>query len=366
MRKSLDQGFKNFSFGNVWIGTPSMSNEDFYAKDENGLTFADKVASMSPTGNRVLTNTDVKVELEVPERTQSYDQWLKTQRDEFFMSLADPSLKLGIEEGFTKATAETAAAFNKYKISTMRRHIKQVFEDLFDQILDSLGYDYHKANVELNFGPEETAEYVIADVLAAQAQDIILPNEARHLLRKYRKWDIEDKIEGGDETNAEKAKALATTKTGAVGEPTAEKPKGISQQLSAETKETRAQARELAAESDEHSVLGKYQPQMINNVPLKSGLVAYDKKMTKFYLDPEVPVKYYAILTAGAQYEYSLLENGVGIEKASWAAKNFERLVAVQEKMDYQLYQQECAIVLAKVKARNSPGPEDVYQEWGN
>ena len=78
-----------------------MSNEDFEAVDANGKTLSDKVANMSPTGNRIITNTNVKIALEVPERTQSYDAFIKDQRDEFFMSLADPSLKLGLEQGFT-------------------------------------------------------------------------------------------------------------------------------------------------------------------------------------------------------------------------------------------------------------------------
>jgi len=175
-----------------------MSNEDFKAPQENGKTLAENMANMSSTGNRIVTNTDVKVELEVPERTQSYDQFIKQMRDEFFMALADPSLKLGLEEGFTKATSVTASDIYKFKIATMRRIIKEHFEDLFEQILDKMGYDGRLANIQLNFGPEETAAYEVKEIWDAVKNKVITPNEARKLLSKYKKWDINGNIEGGD------------------------------------------------------------------------------------------------------------------------------------------------------------------------
>ena len=205
MRASLNEGFRKFSFSNVWIGVPNMSNEDFEAKDKGGKTLGERVRDMSSTGNRVITNSDIKVELEVPERTQSYDMFIKQMNDEFFMSLADPSLKLGLEQGFTKATAESATDEHQFKISTMRRTIKQQFEDLFKQILAKLGFDPIAANVQMNFGPEESATYEIKEIWDAVKNKVILPNEARELLKKYRKWDINGDIEGGNKPLEQKS-----------------------------------------------------------------------------------------------------------------------------------------------------------------
>ena len=185
MRSSLDEGFRKFSFGNVWIGMPDLSNEDFAAQG-----IVEKVAAMKSTGNRIVTNSKIDVQLEVPERTQSYDSFIKEMKNEFFMGLADPSLKLGLEEGFTKATSVTASEVYQFKISTMRRTIKQHFEDLFKQILNKLGFEGEKAHIEMNFGPEETATYNIADIFAATDRKILSLDGARLLLTKYHKWDI--------------------------------------------------------------------------------------------------------------------------------------------------------------------------------
>ena len=167
-RTSLDEGFRKFSFPNVWVGLEELSNEDFEAQG-----IATKAANMKPTGNRIVTNSKVSIAMEVPERTQSYDAFIKAMDNEFFMGLADPSLKLGLEQGFTKATSVTAAEVYQFKISSERRGIKQQFEDLFKQILDKEGFDGEQAHIEMNFGPEETAQYNIADIFAATDREIL-------------------------------------------------------------------------------------------------------------------------------------------------------------------------------------------------
>jgi len=192
-RGSLNEGFRKFSFGNeLWV-FEGMSNEDFESSD-----IGNKIANMKSTGNRIATNTRGDIKLAVPQRTQSYDVFIKQMRDEFFMALADPSLKLGLEEGFTKATSITASEVYKYKIATMRKSMKEKFEDVFKKILDDLGYDGALAAVKMNFGPEETPIYAVKDIFDAVKTGIILKNEARKLLATYHKWDIQGNVEGGD------------------------------------------------------------------------------------------------------------------------------------------------------------------------
>ena len=348
MRKSLDQGFQNFSFGNVWIGVPNMSNEDFEAQDDDGKTISDKVANMAPTGNRVITNTDVKVELEVPERTQSYDEFIKNSRDEFFMALADPSLKMGLEEGFTKATAVTGSEIYKYKVSSMRRSMKEIFEDLFAEILEKLGYDSHEADVQMNFGPEETAEYALEDIFKAVQEGIILKNEARQLLRKYHKWDIDDDIEGGDMTNEEAA--LEQAKNMSKLNPDANKP----------AKNTDKNYKPSARSNKQGKEAAMYQP-VVTVTDLHEGVGAYNSDMSKLYLDKFLPEKYYAIVMAEKEYEYSLMEAGVGYDKAHGAAVNYSRSVAHELGLNYSEFSQDMTIILAQVKARNSTGPQNLY-----
>ena len=194
MRSSLDEGFRKFSFGNVWIGVPDISNEDF---DSSGLP--DKVANMKSTGNRVITNSDVKVALEVPQRTQSYDEFIKQMRNEFFMAVGDPQLKMGLEEGFTKATAESTLEMYKPRVAKMRLAIKQQFEDLFKQILDQMGFDGAEAGVKMNFGPQDTPTYEIKDLFMAIDKRVATPNEVRKILVEYHKWNLTGKIEDQDD-----------------------------------------------------------------------------------------------------------------------------------------------------------------------
>lgn len=184
-RRSLHEGFRKFSFGNIYIGLPGMSNEDFTSQN-----IAGQISKLSSVGNRIVTNTDVKVQTEVPQRTETYDKFIQTMQDEFYMSLGDPSLKLGLEKGFTKSTALVASDFYKNKIANYRKCIAQQFEDLFKQILNKLGYDGVKAGIKFNFGPEETPKYSAKDVFTALQMKAIGRKEARHLLRTYLKWDI--------------------------------------------------------------------------------------------------------------------------------------------------------------------------------
>jgi len=213
MRRSLHEGFRKFSFGNVWIGVPNLSNEDFEAQ---GL--APKVANMKSTGNRIITNSDVKVQLEVPQRTESYDKFIEAMNNEFFMALADPSLKLGLEKGFTKSTAVVASEFYKNKIANLRKCIKETFEDLFKQILEKMGYDGVKAEVRMHFGPEETPKYEPKDIFNAVQLKIIDIPEARRLLSKYLKWDLEAK-ELPEETVDTTVNIMGTKQTGLIGKP---------------------------------------------------------------------------------------------------------------------------------------------------
>ncbi|MGB9856097.1 MAG: hypothetical protein ACPLKS_06105 [Caldisericum exile] len=213
MRKSLHEGFRKFSFGNeLWV-FEGMSNEDF-----DSQKIAEQIAKMKSTGNRIATNTKGRIELAIPERTQTYDMFIEAMNNEFFMALADPSLKLGLEKGFTKSTAVVAGEFYKNKIAQLRKCIKQTFEDLFKVILDKMGYDGKKAEVVMNFGPEEVPKYEPKDIFNAVQLKIIDVPEARKLLNKYLKWDLEAK-ELPEETVDTSVNIMGTKQTGLIGKP---------------------------------------------------------------------------------------------------------------------------------------------------
>jgi hypothetical protein len=325
-RSSLNEGFRKFSFGNeLWV-FEGMSNEDFEASK-----IGENIAKMSSTGNRIATNAKGDIKLAVPERTQSYDEFIKQMRDEFFMALADPSLKLGLEQGFTKATSVTASEVYKYKISTMRRTIKEHFEDLFKQILDKLGYDGKEANIEMNFGPDETPEYKIMDLLAAVKLNIVMKNEARHILSTYHKWDITGDIEGGDKPV--EAKAINMT-----GIPTA----------------------------SNRVVSGKE-----SNMPeiviteLPDGLAGYNKDFSKVYIDSLVPKEMIPFIVYHETYEYLQRTLGKNYEEAHKLATEEEKKIVIKSGINWDGYNKTYLSLLPTIKARNSKGPEDLYIDKG-
>lgn len=182
VRASMKEGFEKFSFGNeMWI-FEGMS-------DEQITELGEKITEMSSTGQRIVCNVKGDIKLAVPQRTQSYDKWIEQIHFEFLMALANPSLKLGLEQGFTKATAEAAKELYEMKVASMRRIIKRHNESVWTKVLDKLGFDGEKAEMRLNFGSPEIS-YTIGDVFAAKDKAIISAEEARAILTKYMKWEL--------------------------------------------------------------------------------------------------------------------------------------------------------------------------------
>jgi hypothetical protein len=338
MRSSLHEGFRKFSFGNELWCFEGMSNEDFDAQK-----IGENIAEMSSTGNRIATNAKGEIHLAVPERTQSYDEFIKQMRDEFMMSLADPSLKLGLEQGFTKATSITASEVYKYKIATMRKTIKEQFEDLFKQILNNLGYDGKEAGIKMNFGPDETAEYNIVDIFSAVKMGIILKDEARHLLSTYHKWDIEGTVEGGDKPVEEKAKVIGSKPT-TKEEPVKPTPK-------------------KKVESIPILEPIPMAPQAIMEiVELPEGIAGYNADFSKVYIDILVPEYMHKPIMAHEAFEYQAIRAGKSYVEAHKLATQYEKTICSNLSIDWEKYNKTYLELLPKIKARKSVGPLDLVK----
>lgn len=183
IRASMKEGFEKFSFANELWSFEGLS-------DTKTKEVGEKLTEMSSTGQRIATNVKGDIKIAVPQRTATYDQWIKTMEDEFLMALANPSLKLGLEMGFTKATAEASLKMFESKIESLRREIKRQIENLWGHVLTESGFDPDKANMKLHFGSPET-EYETADIWKAVEDQVITREEARLILRESVKWRIE-------------------------------------------------------------------------------------------------------------------------------------------------------------------------------
>lgn len=188
-RKYMDLGFKKFSFANELWTFDKVDDTSPEAFDE----LAKKITNMEDTGQRIVTNVKGDIKIAIPTRTTSYDQWLKQRNHALLMALANPTLKLGLEQGFTKATAEAAKEMFEMKITSIQRVIKRVFENLWVKVLEKEGFDGEKAQVRMNFGSEEI-EYSTADVFSAVDKGIVTKDEARKILKESMKWKLEGEL----------------------------------------------------------------------------------------------------------------------------------------------------------------------------
>jgi hypothetical protein len=322
LRASLHEGIMKFSIGNELWSFPDMSNEDFEAQE-----IGKHIAEMSTTGNRIATNTKGTISLAVPERAQSYDIFVTEQRNEIFMALGEPSLKLGLEEGFTKSTAESATSIHELEISYCRNNIKENLNDLFKQILDNQGYDGTEAAVQINFGIEEIADYEIKDVFEAVKNKIILANEARTLLSKYHKWEIEGDIESGDKP-AEDKKTLPINK------------------VSIEPK--------VAKESVEETL-----PNFIVT-ELSDSIANYNYDYSKIYKDTLVPEWMDKPLWVHETSEIEMLKRGLEYEEAHAVATMLEHKECTRLGIDWDKYNNEYKGLLNTIRARDSKQPADI------
>ena len=323
LRTDLMEGFKKFSFGNSVYSFPGLSNDDFAA---SGL--ADLISGMASTGNRIATNAECKISLEVPERTQSYDEFIKRMSDEFMMSIADPALKMGLEMGFTKSTAIAGMELFKYKIESMRRIIASQFEELWSEILDNSGYDGKEAKISMVFG-QETTEYVMPDVFSAVDRKIISADEARVILQKYFKWEI----------SGPAPKPIVSTGNSGTSTP------------AAKTENLASVRGTMATEAEIPDIV---------IVELSNGIAGYNKEGTKIFIDPLVPEWMHKPLIAHEVYEIGMLELGYTYEKAHAMAVEYEKVVAEKIGLDWSKYDSEFKSLLPKIKARASKNPEDM------
>ena len=183
IRKSMKAGFEKFSFGNELWTFEGLSDAKI---QEIGA----KITEMAESGQRIATNVKGDIKIAVPQRTTSYDAWMTLVQNEVLMSLTNPSLKLGLEQGFTKATAEAALSMFEAKIESLRRVIKRQVEKLWLNVLNANGFDGAEANIELHFGSPEI-EYDSADLFKAVELGLVTPEEARTILRDSMKWKLE-------------------------------------------------------------------------------------------------------------------------------------------------------------------------------
>ncbi len=205
VRKAMKTGFEKFSFGNNVYSFKDLDQENFE-------TIAALIKDMPATGQRIVVNTEASIISEVPARTTTYDMWLTMVQNEFYMALANPSLKLGLEQGFTKATAEAALSMFEAKIESFRREIKRQIEALYVQVLKFYGFDGEKAEITLYFGSDEV-EYDSADLFKSVELGLVTKDEARNILRTNMKWElptetleeepVEEVVREGQETTEE-------------------------------------------------------------------------------------------------------------------------------------------------------------------
>ena len=166
VRKSMKEGFEKFSFGNeLWVFEDLPDDKIGDVTDENSLAY--RIKNMKSTGQRVVTNKKGHIELTVPQRTTSYDQWLKSSEYEFISLLEDPSLARPAETIFGKSTLESQVQLYRKNVLAKQRILKRGVEALWKKCLSEWGFDAEKAQPRLNFGLEEVPKMEFEDLMKA-------------------------------------------------------------------------------------------------------------------------------------------------------------------------------------------------------
>jgi hypothetical protein len=65
---------------------------------------------------------------------------------------------------------------------------------------------------------------------------------------------------------------------------------------------------------------------------------------------------------AEKEYEYSLMSQSLGPDKAHFAATNYARGLAKELNIDWTSYNEDLIALYAQIKARNSEGPKTLYR----
>jgi hypothetical protein len=243
--------------------------------------------------------------------------------------------------------------------------------------LDKQGYDGMEAGIKLNFGPEEMAEYNIADLFAAFDRKAISQKELRHILSTYMKWDISGE---GPTIPEEKIPSNATQASNATGKQPMKIPLAPAQTqqkmatVFGESGETKIRVNKPTM--IESKIVPQAPQTIIEYVELPEGIAGYNTDFSKIYIDPLVQVECVksgleyslieSLIIAHETFEYQALRAGKSWTEAHRLATQFERTIARDKGIDWEKYNNMYLGLLSKIKDRHSIGPSDlVFQGKG-
>lgn len=183
MKQAMVIGFSKFGMGNLFVGFDGLDDATF-------AKYQELLAKISPYGNIIVTNTPVDAKTGVVERATGFESFQEQERNSYLMSIGNISLKLGLESGFTKATAEAAVKLYESKIESFRRIIKRGIEPIWATVLNKLGFDSEEADIRMRFGITVKPEYVVSDLFTAVDKGLMSRKACTNILRKSLGWEI--------------------------------------------------------------------------------------------------------------------------------------------------------------------------------
>lgn len=192
-RQVLAVGMTKWAQSNSYIFVPELPEDEV---DE----LSEKFEKMSPYGNRLIINKEGKIQLELPERSDGYNEMIESMDSEFLAVIAPwEKLGLGSRQTYTKSTASQQGKVLDRRLNAVRNVFITAFRDIFISILKSAGFDKpENAHAELGFSEEESPAPTVGDLILLVSNGVIVPNECRQLLRENQKLNIQGDVDGGD------------------------------------------------------------------------------------------------------------------------------------------------------------------------
>ena len=151
-----------------------------------------EVKKLKDGGGRITTNIPVGITNNAPVKLDGLNDWYDSFYDRFIAAGGDPSIKASVSSGFTEASIKGSITLFRKKVNSYRRILKRGFEQVFQQVLVSYGFDPNEAQIRLEFGAD-LIEWTVPDLLKAVEDKVVSPEEARVILRKKAGMELEDK-----------------------------------------------------------------------------------------------------------------------------------------------------------------------------
>lgn len=189
MKKMLLEGLKKFGNPNELWAMPGLP-------DAKIQELNNQKNEMDTSGERLFTNVEAKIQTVRTERPSTYDKVIDLFETEFLLIAGNPVLRVLAVPSLPPTIGEVLKDLHQRRINLLQRILKRGIEEIWRRLLKENLFDPVEAHIRLNFGMEPVEEITIDQIITAsqtqvEGKPLISREEARKMLKKYGKFELE-------------------------------------------------------------------------------------------------------------------------------------------------------------------------------